>query len=232
MAKKKLAKGPPDLSSMTDEQFEDLVKAIFRAKMKSFVRPSPSISASSDSVIKVSPSGRGADEGRDLLITTIVTDCIASDERKWVVQCKHKARSDKSVQPSDFKKEFPFPDIVAHHKANGYLLVCSTRPSTKLQKHFENLTEQSNNPYLFLIWDYARVCEEINKHREVMRQFFPDYFEYQQKLVDGTKITKWAKEYGSNISPEAKAQLNNIIGREPNEKIKQISQRAVQKGNL
>ena len=207
-----------DLASLNSEEFEKLVATILRAKCV----PAPNNQAiSSESynptVLSVLHSGRGADQGRDLLVTTVVNDGILIRQFKWVVQCKHYAKSGKSVQPSDFQNDVSFTDIVAHHHANGYLLVCSTIPSTNLQSHFERLTEQDTNPYFFTIWDETRVCEELNRHLNVMKQFFPEYHRrYYQPPFETKDIMKWAEESGApeDALTTFKMALNKVVAKD------------------
>lgn len=188
-----------DLASLDGERFEQLVAAIFRAKCL----PTPgskadTIESSPPTVISVIHSGRGADQGLDLLVTTAVNDGVALRRFKWVVQCKHFAQSGKSVQTRDFQNDPSFCDIVSQHAADGYLLVCSTIASVNLQKRFDALTEQRDNPYVFVIWDGARVSEELNRHLDVLKLFFPDYYRrFHQKPIDRQDIMAWAKETGA-----------------------------------
>jgi hypothetical protein len=188
-----------DLASLDGERFEQLVVAIFRAKCLPTPRGHADAGESTPpTVIAVSPSGRGADQGLDLLVTTAVNDGVALRQFKWVVQCKHFAQSGKSVQTKDFQNDSSFRDIVSQHVADGYLLVCSTIASVNLQKRFDALTEQRDNPYIFVIWDGARVCEELNRHPDVLKLFFPDYYSrFHQKPIDRTDIMAWAKETGA-----------------------------------
>ncbi|SRR5260221_2972680 len=117
---------PLDFSSFTGEQFEDLIEAVFRAQLQpATARTSPQ--NSQFVATTVNRSGRGNDAGRDLLVTTIVRDCISPRVIKWLVQCKHNAVSKRAVSPRDFANDFSFPELLADHRANGYLLVCSTR---------------------------------------------------------------------------------------------------------
>lgn len=206
-----MANTPLDLSALNDEQFEDLVEAIFRARMLQQGLEQPtSIESYQLSVISVSRSGRGADEGRDLLVTTLVRDCIAPRKIKWVIQCKHKAVSQRAVSPSDFDNDFSFIDIVKHHDANSYLLVCSTRPSTKLQSRLDKLTKEHPDRQ-FIIWDVARVCEEVLRHEELIKQFFPREYQQQRDMVDGGQIRNWMEQYKEAISPDACNALSQII---------------------
>lgn len=77
-----------DLSPLSPEQFEDLIEGIFRARM-------------SEPVISVERSGRGADRGMDLIVKTLVSDGIAFRKTKWLVHCKHKAKSSRAVTALD-----------------------------------------------------------------------------------------------------------------------------------
>jgi hypothetical protein len=62
-----------------------------------------------------------------------------------------------------------------------------------------------------VIWDAAKVVAEILKHEKVMRQFFPDEYERQQRLIEGRRIEMWIQEYGEAVSADAKAALNSIL---------------------
>lgn len=184
-----------DLSTFSPEQFEDLIEAIFRAQM-----PSP--------VTSVERTGRGADQGMDLMVKTLVSDCVTYREIRWLVQCKHNAKSKRSVQAEDFSRDFSFPDMLSHHNASDFLLVCSTRPSTNLQAQFMKLTKDKH-PHQFLIWDHARVCDEILKQDSVLKQFFPEVYRYQQGLVDSKHIKQWADEH--RLTKTAKKALNDLL---------------------
>jgi len=64
------------------------------------------------------------------MVITWVRDCVVARQFKRLVQCKHKPKSKKSVQLGDFKNNPSFVDLMTRHGANGYLLVCGTRPET------------------------------------------------------------------------------------------------------
>jgi len=202
---------PLNLSSLNAEEFEDLVEAIFRTKMP------PEAKADLESietpfagtVTDVSRSGRGQDGGVDLLVTTMVRDCIASRLIRWVVQCKHKTNG-RAVAPHDFVKEFPFPDVLLHHNANSYLLVCSTHPSAKLKAHLDKLTNDSNNQH-YIVWDYAQLCQAVLGDESVLKRFFPQEYERQRGLVESRPIAEWARQFSESISNDALAALTNIV---------------------
>lgn len=200
-----------DLASLDDEEFESLVDSIFRAKI---LRPPDEQGHSHEpfghTVVSVSHSGRGPDEGRDLTVTTWVSDCVIARQFKWLVQCKHKAKSKRSVQLGDFKNDPSFADVVTQHGANGYLLVCSTRPARNLQSRFDALTADAGNPYHFVIWDGARVSEEVHKHEDLVKQFFPTYYRaYLQNEIEFEDVMEWIQREG--VSERRRSILNAAL---------------------
>jgi hypothetical protein len=46
-------------------------------------------------------TGQGADQGRDIIATEKLAGPIANTTRKWLVQCKHFAHSNRSVGRED-----------------------------------------------------------------------------------------------------------------------------------
>ncbi len=197
-----------NLASLSPERFEDLIEAVFDAKrVRSATKYLESADSNEFGVLEIDRSGRGHDEGVDLLVTTLMTDCVSTRQFKWLVQCKHKARGGRSVQASDFSKSFSFPDIIQQHRVDGYLLVCSTRPSTGLQRRFDSLKDDGKNQWV--IWDEAKVCAEVNRYADILKQFFPDYYEWSQNLVDRDKVLKWAENYG--VSKEGIAALDDVV---------------------
>jgi hypothetical protein len=197
-----------DLSSLNSEQFEDLIEAIFRAKEEEIRRKQK---FSTFHITRILRSGRGHDAGMDLLVTMLLSDCVATREFKWLVQCKHKAKSGASVGPRDFKGEFTFPDVVAEHDADGYLLVCSTRPGAKLQQHFNVLNRNRSSRYEFVCWDAARVCEELFNHPTVMEQFFPDDFRRTHRLMNKDDVNNFITQYGGKDAEQLKAALSDVM---------------------
>ena len=79
-------------------------------------------------VIEVGP-GRGADAGRDLVVSEQLKGCLANKKFTWLVSCKHYATSGKSVGPSD---EQNITDRLRQHGASGFLGFYSTMPSSGL----------------------------------------------------------------------------------------------------
>jgi hypothetical protein len=79
-------------------------------------------------VIEVGP-GRGADAGRDLVVSEQLKGRLANKKFTWLVSCKHYATSGKSVGPGD---EQNITDRLRQHGADGFLGFYSTMPSSGL----------------------------------------------------------------------------------------------------
>jgi len=183
-----------DLFSLTDEGFEDLAEAVLRAN---------------EHTLDVKRSGRGADAGVDLLVTTQFSDGVALHQFRWLVQCKHTRQTGKSIGPKDFGNDFSLVDRVAQHEADGYLLIINTRPSTGLQTLFDGL---NGNRCPYLIWDHTRLIKEIINNELVIQRFFPEYYEYTKGLIREEKLAEWVIQYDGAIFEEAKAALDEIAG--------------------
>ncbi|MED4014458.1 restriction endonuclease [Sutcliffiella cohnii] len=84
-------------------------------------------------------TGKGPDGGRDLLVIEKVQGPLSNFERTWLVQCKHKAYSGKSVGREESQS---LVTDCKSAKADGYLLVCTTPLTTGLLTTYKEL--QSN----------------------------------------------------------------------------------------
>ncbi|WP_370276880.1 restriction endonuclease [Pontibacterium sp.] len=76
---------------------------------------------------------RGPDQKKDLVIEIISQDALGNTERvKYLVQCKHKAHSGKSVLESDIGD---FRSACLLHETDGYFLITSTIPSVTVSNN-------------------------------------------------------------------------------------------------
>lgn len=115
-------------------------------------------------------SGKGPDGGRDLLAIEESPSVIATSSRRWLVQCKHNAKSGNSVGIGDLDG---IVDSCAQHNADGYLLVCSTQPSSGVVNRLETIT--SNQKLLATYWDAVRIEQLLStpQHWRLAQRFFP-----------------------------------------------------------
>lgn len=102
-------------------------------------------------------SGRGADGGKDIICIERRDSFFAADSKKWLVQCKHNARSGKSVSHSDLDD---IVDSCTQHNAEGYLLACSTQPSSGAISRLEGITNNPQNNITAVCWD-SGIIEDL-----------------------------------------------------------------------
>lgn len=117
-------------------------------------------------------SGAGPDGGRDLLCYENRDSLFAGDTRKWLVQCKHFARSGRSVGVGDLDN---IVDSCNHHDADGYLLVCSTWPSSSLVNRLEAITASPRHDIIATYWDGVQVERLLSTPDtwRIAQRFFP-----------------------------------------------------------
>tara|TARA_R110001599_G_scaffold128831_3_gene302850 strand:- start:30 stop:509 length:480 start_codon:yes stop_codon:yes gene_type:complete len=114
--------------------------------------------------LKVYWSGVGPDGGKDLLCIEEDNSLFVKASKKWLVQCKHKAKSGASVGVADLD------DIVtscAQFNCEGYLLVTSTQPSSKVVERLEALTNNDAVNVLATYWDSVEVEKKIKNTKPV-----------------------------------------------------------------
>jgi hypothetical protein len=117
-------------------------------------------------------SGRGPDGGRDLLCREMLIGQFAPQTRTWLVQCKHKAHSGNSVGVSDLD------DVVsscAQHNATGYLLACSTQPSSAVMDRLDGITNNASNSLTAVCWDGVMLQRLLSQPRQwaIAQRFMP-----------------------------------------------------------
>ncbi|MFB7475911.1 restriction endonuclease [Kitasatospora sp. NPDC056184] len=122
-------------------------------------------------------SGRGADGGRDLLLEEPGDALLGAKTRNWVVSCKHMAHAKdgagRSVNGEDVGSAGGIVDAVAQHDADGFLLVCSTQPSSSLVSRLESIERNKGVPTH--VWDGVELERMLTTPRgwAVAQRFFP-----------------------------------------------------------
>jgi hypothetical protein len=121
---------------------------------------------------KVYWSGVGPDGGRDLLCIEERTSFFAADKKTWLIQCKHNAHSGKSVGIEDLDE---IVDSCTQHGATGYILACSTQPSSAVVNRLENITKNPANAITAIFWDYVFVEQTLSTANlwRIAQRFFP-----------------------------------------------------------
>ena len=116
-------------------------------------------------------SGKGPDGGRDLLCIEKYKSEFKSTNKRWLVQCKHNAHSGKAVGKNDLSGIRNDCDA---NKATGYILVCSTYPSSTVVNELEAIEKESNITTCF--WDYATIERILMRpsNWSLINTFFPN----------------------------------------------------------
>ncbi|OFY24553.1 MAG: hypothetical protein A2W98_08935 [Bacteroidetes bacterium GWF2_33_38] len=121
---------------------------------------------------KVNWSGKGPDGGKDLICYENRKSDFLDDIKTWLIQCKHKAKSEGAVSISDLDD---IVDSCSHHEAKGYLLICSTYPSSKVVERIEGITNNSKLDIECTYWDSVRIEQILStpKMWSIAQRFFP-----------------------------------------------------------
>ncbi len=151
------------------DQFENLVAAYFE-DIRNVGKENPQISD-----VRVSSPGKGADGGKDVLVTFTINDTIATYYKKWVVQCKFYNRA---VNPSDLKDD-SIPTLIHGYGANGYLLVCRENASQKLVELFGRLEAACMFSYKYQVWNGDKFRGRIvESSTSLIQTYFPKYYSF------------------------------------------------------
>lgn len=122
--------------------------------------------------LHVAWSGVGPDGGRDLICKEKLAGHFATQERTWLVQCKHKAHGGGSVGVADLD------DILtscAQHNATGYLLACSTQPSSAVVQRLEAVSANTQANVTAMYWDRVMIERLLSqpRHWAIAQRFMP-----------------------------------------------------------
>lgn len=122
--------------------------------------------------LRVYWSGKGPDGGRDLLCIERRDSFFSADEKKWLIQCKHNAHSGKSVGVAELDN---IVDSCEQHDADGYILVCSTQPSSGVVNRLEAITNNPKNNIIATYWDAVKIEQILSTPNlwRVAQRFMP-----------------------------------------------------------
>lgn len=121
---------------------------------------------------RVQWSGKGPDGGKDLICWEERDSEFLKDTKKWLIQCKHNAHADKSVGLTDLDDII---DSCSQHETNGYLLVCSTYPSSKVVERLDGITNNQKVNIEATYWDSVKIEQLLSTPRlwKIAQTFFP-----------------------------------------------------------
>jgi restriction endonuclease len=117
---------------------------------------------------------RGPDGGRDIIALETRTGVAGKTIIRWLVSCKHKAHSGKSVTVED---ERDILDRVTANQCQGFIGFYSTLPSSPLTRKLEGLRAQSGIE--FQLFDKERIELDLLTRIDgfkLARRYFPISF--------------------------------------------------------
>lgn len=141
-------------------------------------------------------SGKGADGGKDLLCIEKQDSNFKATEKRWVIQCKHNAHANRAVNPSDIDD---VAGVCDEHNATGYLLVCSTYPSSALVRRLEEIQKNKNITISF--WDSRYIERELMKPQnwDIANLYFPITLSKMGWRISTITPYFWHANYNGNI---------------------------------
>ena len=140
-------------------------------------------------------TGKGPDGGRDLLCDEERTSAFRSDSRTWLIECKHFAGSGRSVGVDDLGDIY---GKCAQHNADGYLLVCSTYPSSAVVNRLEGFCISEKQRLLTTYWDGVHLERLLSAPRlwSVCQRFLPKSAQAKEFKIFGTlSPSQWVVAY-------------------------------------
>jgi hypothetical protein len=138
-------------------------------------------------------TGVGQDGGRDLIVNEKLKGELSTYERKWLISCKHTANSGKSIgreQAGNISED------CRAIGAQGYILVCSTQPTSSLVDRLNEIEKNQN--IITKFWDSIEIEKRLTKPNTfgLIHTFFPQSSKnYQWKIYNAFSPSLWAANY-------------------------------------
>lgn len=115
-------------------------------------------------------TGVGPDGGRDLIVTEVLKGSLSTYKRKWLISCKHNAHAGRPVGRDSVPN---IVDACRAINADGFILACSTYPSSALVTRLEEIEHNQN--ILTKIWDGVEIERRLTKPNtySLIKTFLP-----------------------------------------------------------
>ncbi|GAA3450541.1 restriction endonuclease [Dactylosporangium matsuzakiense] len=115
-------------------------------------------------------SGQGADGGRDLTIIERGDALLGAKTRRWLVSCKHNATAGSAVGIDSLGE---VRDTVDQHGADGFLLACTTHPTSAVVERLRQLDARGLPCHY---WDAAQLERMLSTPRTwtIAQRFLPN----------------------------------------------------------
>jgi hypothetical protein len=133
-------------------------------------------------------SGRGPDNGKDVVFTERLVGPIRTITIRWLVSCKDKAISERSVTPELLPQDIR--SKLEMHKAQGFLLVTTTTPSVRSKTLLDANDIMNGGNIYTQVWDATTLRQLLMRpqHATILKHFLPKSFRKVTQLSapDGT----------------------------------------------
>ncbi|WP_454648444.1 restriction endonuclease [Bradyrhizobium liaoningense] len=100
--------------------------------------------------VTVAWTGRGADQGRDLIFVEAQSGRIGSTPVRWLVNCKDNSKTNHAVTEQDIGSII---DKVRQHNCDAFLLVTTTTVGTALKAKLDALASSPQDRIQTKVWD-------------------------------------------------------------------------------
>ena len=121
------------------------------------------------------PPDRGADGGKDMLITEEIKGKLHRDKFRWLVSCKHFAHSNKAVNENDHEKNIL--ERLKGFRADGFIGFYSTVASSGLNNRLAQLKNEK------IVRDYRIFDHKLIENHlltkgfsNIMLRYFPESY--------------------------------------------------------
>ncbi len=172
------------------EEFEQLCEDILRNKgIEIITKPS-----------------RGPDFGVDIIATITVTDNIGiSEKHRILIECKHFAKSNRSVRENDIG------NIIERTIANNchkYLLITSTTVSSVVSYQLQGITNNPSIPFSATFWAKNDLDKIINEYPDIRDRYF---IKKQKENIVTIQKTEPELTVIVHSHPDFSQELNKIV---------------------
>ena len=154
-------------------------------------------------------SGRGADGGRDLIFTEILSGPMSKDKITWLVSCKDKAKSGELASEKDLPST-GIRDKLIQHKAQGFLLVTTTTVSTGAKALLDSLDKTNGGEIYTLVWDASELTSILldPTYHDLLRQFLPEGY---RRLLGLTSIEGALLSFQDEIPSDVMKEIMRLV---------------------
>ncbi|MGJ4973447.1 restriction endonuclease [Bradyrhizobium sp. HKCCYLRH1073] len=119
-------------------------------------------------------TGRGTDQGRDMIFIESQIGQIGSNPIRGLVNCKDNSRTNQAVTEHDVGAVL---DKLVQHKCDGFLLATTTTAGTALKAKLDEIARDSTHHRIQTkVWDRLELTSMLlsDQFSDLLRQFFPE----------------------------------------------------------